>query len=112
MFEKADIDERVRDMLARLPPEMTRAQCAEFVRHNLYGVLGFTQAQQNADLIRVEWVGDKLRVEVPTRLHYIEYVIDIKRAIDDAVSRVNITDLSQLSNPEFVDRMARLRGRR
>ena len=113
MFTKADMQVRVRGMLSVLPEEMSRDECADFVRTGLYDVLGLPKLEDSKqNPIRAEWIGDKLHVQVPTRLHYAEHIIDIKEAIDHAIERVNLTDTRQLSPCGFADLMCRLRGRK
>ena len=119
------MQQRVRTMLDMLPEAMSRDECADFVCGQLYELLGFQAAAsltstialppppvvRDTNPIRAEWIGDKLYVQVPTRLHYIEHVIDIKEAIDEAIARVNLTDSRQLSPTAFTDLMARMRGK-
>lgn len=108
MLSREELQERVDHYLAMLPISMTRRQVEEFVRESLAKALLIDRA--GVGLIRIWWDDMKLHVELPSRLHYQNFIEDITAAVDQAVARVDVNDAVSISPEEFRDRMRRLRG--
>ena len=109
MFAREEIRERIRGYLDECPPAMTRRQVEEFIDQALRKAL----VLEDDARIYMAWNRDsRLRVELPSRLHYFDSLEDIALAIREAVGRIDVNDAVSLSPEEFTDRMARLRGRK
>lgn len=96
---------RLRDALTTLPREMTRAEAIERLRAILSESLSLDPRK-----VRIEWGLERIEVDIPTRPHYLADIDAIDALVQEAAKRVNITDVEQLDDGQFMGRLRSLRG--
>lgn len=104
-----EIVARLKKLLAEMPDSLSRPEAEEFVRESLKQALVLEYGE-----IRTHWVRTgvtwKLVVHVPTRLHYLDCLVDIFDVVDAAVERVDLKDTAQLTEADFIECIRALRG--
>lgn len=103
--DRRAFEERVRALVAVLPPRMLRDDLLAWLRERLPPTLGLRPSE-----VRIEWQLDRLDVVIPTRAQYLGIEDVIIQVIEEAVARVDIADAQQLTDEQFRERARGLRG--